>query len=820
MKFKNFTFNNRPECKEGIYHDMNRLIHTITRWPKTVIAIILVISVPFGYGFFQKSFFNHVSLYFDQNDPSMITYERFKETYGNEETALIALHADTLFTNRTLDIIRQISTLAKSTPGIQRVFSLTEATQAMGFDDTIEFVPIVPEGHLDRAALQKVRQQAMHHEILSRTLLSEDGTTTAILLELAPIASAEEKGKMLESIAVQAKQIAGNDVSLHFSGTPFVEYEINNLTQRDDGHFTPITLLVIFGLSTVFLRRFSLSVLCLLNILVILLWAVGIYVLSGNSFNMVTVVMPPILLAISVADGIHILSHFAYHHYELGKSRRDAAVETAIRLWLPCLFTSLTTGIGFLSFLTAAIGPVRTLGVYTFTGVMIAFAITITMLPALLILLPLKPTHRHSLTGSTGVDARPPSHMTGLIQFIAETTIQHYKAYALFFTLITIAALVGAAQIRYETNFANHLHESNPIKQGIRFIEEHLFGTVPVVLLIRAESADDDFTHPKSLKLIDTIQAELKNEFKGKYTSFFSIVDYLKGIHRAFNEGKDQFYAIPDNPMDILDYYEIGESDTLERIITPDWMEARISFSAHLGPIDGSKNLDHYLRTHVQKMTGKAFTYELTGSSSLYVALDSNLRKSQARSFTSAFIVIFIMMFFICRNLKLTLISILANLFPIICTFGLMGFLNIPLDVSTIMIASVTIGIAVDDTIHFIVWYRRNTQYGLDMTAALQKTFQDTGKPILITSILLSISFAILIAGSVKPVQAFGMLAGLAMLFAVIGDLFMLPALILVFKPRLPQTNGHTPRLNKAQTVDQHVGSKRTNRTNPSIRNS
>lgn len=757
---------------------MNRLIHIVAHRPKTVLVFVLLVSIPFGFDFFQKSFFNHVTLYFDQDDPSMSAYKRFQDTYGNEETALIALQADDLFNNKTLDIIRKISNLAKTTPGVQRVFSLTEARRAIGRGDTVEFAPIVPQGMLDRTAIETARRHAMQHEILSRTLLSGDGTTTAILLELAPIASAEEKGKLLNRIAVQARKIAGSEITLHFSGTPFVEFEINHLTQRDDRVFTPVTLLVLFVLSTVFLRKLSLSVLCLLNIVCILAWAVGFYVLTGNSFNMVTVVMPPILLAIAVADGIHILSHFAYLHHESGTPRLTAAVQTTKKLWFPCLFTSLTTGAGFLSFLTTAIGPVRTLGLYTFIGVLIAFAITIIVLPALLIAVPLKP-------GQPGTGAAPASGLTRLMAWFGKTTVRHYRPLALFFTVVIIVALAGALQIRYETNFANHLHESNPTKQGIRFIEKHLFGTVPVVLLIRANSPENDFTHPQSLRRIEAIQADLQERFKGNYTSFFSIADYMKEIHRAFNQGDNQFYAIPEKQINILDYYEIAESGTLDRIISPDRMEARISFSAYLGPIDRSKQLERYLRSSVRKITGSEFAYELTGSSALYTAMDGNLRRSQARSFTSAGIIIFAMMFFICRNFKLAIISMLVNLFPIICTFGLMGFCNIPLDVSTIMIASVTIGIAVDDTIHFIVWYRRNAGSGLDARPALLKTFQDTGKPILITSVLLSTCFFIFLTGSVKPVQAFGMLAGLAMLFALIGDLVMLPSLILLLKPRL-----------------------------------
>ena len=165
-----------------------------------------------------------------------------------------------------------------------------------------------------------------------------------------------------------------------------------------------------------------------------------------------------------------------------------------------------------------------------------------------------------------------------------------------------------------------------------------------------------------------------------------------------------------------------------------------------------------------------------------------------------AFIIIFFMMFFVCKTIKLTIISMVPNLFPIFLTLGIMGWFNIPLDVSTIMIASVTLGIAVDDTIHYLVWFRRNISSGMDTKPALVKALRDVGKPIVITSVVLLFGFIVLLTGSIKPTQTFGALTALAMLLALVGDLFLLPMLILIFKPEIKTmqtTNSHGERYAK-----------------------
>ncbi len=758
---------------------MNALIRLATTYPKTVIAVLLLITLPFLHGFFFKTYYNDVGIYFDKDDPAMLFYKEFQKTYGNEEAAFIALHADNVFTNKVLGIIREISDVAKKTHGIERVFSLTEATVPVDSDGMVEFKPVVPEGHLDVATMQGVRKRALRHEMLTETLLAKDCATTIIVVELVPNISPEEKGPILNDIANQATEIAGTDASIYFSGSPFVEFEINHLTQKDDFVFTICTIILVFVLSLIFLRKVSLAALCVLNVLIVVVWSVGLFEKTGNQFNMMTVVMPPVLLAIAVADAIHILTHFMYNVEVLGKPRYEAAVETTKRMWWPCLFTSLTTGVGFLSFLTALIVPVRVLGQYTFYGVLIAFLITMLLLPAIMVVVPEK-----WLVHLPGHDSRIPKiDMTRMLLAIGRFTIAHYKLVTVLGILILIVAGVGITRMRYETNFANFLKESNRTKQGIRFIEKNFSGTVPVVLLIRANSPDKDFSHPESIKMLEKVQSDIKTKFSEFYTSFFSVSDYLKEINRAFNGDQDSFYTIPESQGDIIDYYELSEADDIRRLITDDYMEARISFYSYLGPMNRAKILQNYMATQVQKMLGTDYTFHATGTTNLYSVMDENLRISQSRSFSSAFAVILLMMFFVCRNVKLTFMSMLPNLFPIICTFGLMGYLDIPLDVSTMLIASVTIGIAVDDTIHFVVWFRRNQDMGMRLEDALLKTYEDTGQPIVVTSIILSTCFFVFTAGSVQPVEDFGMLAGLAMVFAVIGDLFVLPVLILIFKP-------------------------------------
>jgi predicted RND superfamily exporter protein len=769
---------------------MNSLIDLIIKGSRYMLAAILLISLPMLYSSLHQKFFNHVDIFFEENDPDILFYKKFQKTYGNEELAVILFTERDIFTMENIELIRKMTSRIDKSEGISRVFSLTNAKEAVGTEDTVIFRRIIPEGELDQQSLTSIRRKALTNNTLVNNLISREGKTTAILIELEPIRDNMKKREILMGIMNSCNEIAGRRTTLHFAGVPYVEVELNSLTQNDFFTFTPIIFLITFLIVTMMLKNISLSLLCQLNLLLSLIWGVGIFSLCGETLNMVTMIMGAVLLAIAVADSIHILSHYR-EMYALNGGNHVDAVRDAVRyVWLPCLFTSLTTGIGFFSFITSSIRPVKILGVFTSIGVMVAFILTITFLPATLILM----KGRFGEDGKDRFDQE--AHRAGqlhddslfmkvLINIGRLSTGKSKTIFIIFLSILAIT-IAGALRIEFETNTMNYLPDDSTIRNDINYIENNFGGTIPFVLLVRAKSQEFDFNHYESLKLIDEIQGDLMKGIK-QFSTSLSITDYFKEINQAFNGHNREYYRIPENRLDILDFYEIGDPDILDRIIAPDRMEARISFQSRWDSNETAKGIDTYISRYMKNKLGDNYTYKFTGLSSLYLHMEFNLKESQIRSFLLAFVIIFAMMFFVCGNVKLTILSMIPNLFPIILTLGIMGWYKIPLDVSTIMIASITIGIAVDDTIHFIVWFKRNLASGMDIQSSLMKTFRDVGKPIAITSIVLFLGFFILIMGSIKPTQAFGVLTALAMLFAVMGDLFILPALLMIFKPGIKQ---------------------------------
>ena len=781
---------------------MDRWIERLLAHHKTILVVLVLLTVPFVYFYSKQTYFNHINVFFPKDDPEIAYYEAFQDKFGNDEVAAVVFRADDIFTEKNIRLIRRLTEAIKPFEGVQRVTSLTETEVARGSEDTVDFQKLVPDDlEFTEKNLAAIKKEAVSHPMIAGALISKDASTTAIIIELAPTTSNESKHELLNSIRDTLESIAAGTVTLHYSGGAYLEVEISGLTHSDNRKFTPITFFIILAVVYFMLRNFTLSVLGQLNIVAILVWGVGLLILCGESINSVTVVIAPILLAISISDSIHILSHYS-DRYRTNGHDHSAAVKDAIKdLWYPCLFTSLTTFAGYLSFTTATVRPVITVGIFTAIGVMIAYAMTMIFVPSLLMTTgsivqkTLKPRQQEPV--SSGKD-----RITEAMVLIGKGVAARPGGVCLLFLLLTVLATLGVKDLRFETDFVSYLKDSNPIKQDIRFIEKNIRGTVPVELVIRAKSPEHDFTHPEGLKKLEQVQRSLMNYGEGHFTSSFSVADYIREMHGAFTGGTSASAAIPESQNDITDYYELGDAAILKRSVSLDRMEARVSVASKFASSKSSEKFTRFLDSDIRPLLGDRYNLHFTGMSALYITMDRNLKYSQAWSFASALAVITLMMFFVCRNVKLTIISLIPNLFPIFVTFGVMGWFNIPLDAATIMIASITIGLAVDDTIHFITWYRRSREAGRDTREAVLQALEDAGKPIVMTSVVLCLSYLVLVLGSVKPIIAFGALASLAMFFALLGDLFILPALILIFKPDIRPSRCYAEKEDEGTSED------------------
>ncbi|MCP4131297.1 MAG: MMPL family transporter [bacterium] len=761
---------------------MNRLIDLLEKNYRYFFIVIIVLTLPFGYYFSKQKFFNNVEVFFEKDAPVISDYTQFKEKYGNEETAVIAFEDANLFTNENITLIRTVTDAITEIPGVQRVFSITNSEIMRGAKDQIIFEPMVPEGSLSEAELLKAKQNILDTRYARNRLISRDGTMTAIQVELDSFKDDSQKRDVLKSIRAKANKLVGNTIKTSIAGLPFLEMDMNELSEKDFTVLIPLVFILIFFIVFMLIKDIKLSLLCMVNLLFCLTWGIGMISLSGEPFNIVTTVIPVIILAISVADTIHIITHYKEKTIQNGISAENngtALITASVKsLWLPCLLTTITTGIGFFSFFTSTVRPVKILGIFTGIAILFAYMLTIFFLPSLLFFFKKKVSSAHTRKKNKKEKALV---LTPFLAVMGTASAKYSKSLSALAVVIVILGIVGINKITYETNIVNFFPESNQTRIHHKHISEKFVGTVPLVLLLKAKSGENDFTHPESIELVDAIQRNTFDTIQNISNSF-SIADYYKEMNQAFNDNNKKYYSVPETREKLVEFYELGDLEILDRIISPDKMEIRVAAQMKLDTDTNAQKLIDRISNYTKTIAGDSYTCTITGIAPIYIKMQSNLKESQIRSFAAAFVIISFMMIFICRNIYLALFSIIVNLFPITITLGVMGWLGIPLDVSTIMIASITMGIAVDDTIHFVTWFKRHIHSGLPLREAIERTVLDAGKPIAVTTIVLFLSFFLFIFGSLSSTRAFGVLTAFSMVLAFLGDLVILPALLSLVK--------------------------------------
>ncbi|MGM0609438.1 MAG: efflux RND transporter permease subunit, partial [Candidatus Muiribacteriota bacterium] len=339
------------------------------------------------------------------------------------------------------------------------------------------------------------------------------------------------------------------------------------------------------------------------------------------------------------------------------------------------------------------------------------------------------------------------------------------------------ASIYSAMNINTETNVMEYFKKDSNLSQSNQFIKQNLAGLSTFDISIKGKN-EDTFKKPESLKVIETIQDYI-DKTKG-VDKTLSFVDFLKDMNKSFHNEKEDFFKIPKSKEMVSQYLLIYNSDDIEEYVNPDFDHARISVRISEDSTKEQKKIIKKINSYIENSAFEEYTLKITGRVFNDVKMIDSLVKSQIKSLFIAGLIIISIMFVIMKSFKLGMLSIVPNLIPIVINFGIMGFFGIPLNAATALIAAVALGIAVDDTIHFLTAYSKYSKVSATVSQAVRMSIMDKGKAIITSSFILIIGFGTLVFSSFVPTIYFGVLSSIIMVAAVIGDLFFLPSLILL----------------------------------------
>ena len=746
-----------------------------------------------------------------KNDPSLLQYNAFRDQFGRAELIIIAVKAPEVFDAGFLAKLKSFhSDLKNEVPYIREVTSLINARNIRGEGDVLfveELLGGWPEKNIDLASLKDF---VLKNPLYQNHLISEDGRLTAILIETeasisesvseedllsgfeedtSPIEngskkphyfSEKENREVVEAVNRVVDRYQSPEFILALSGGPIIVDAFNRATLSDIRFCIVLSMIVVAFFLAIFFRRISGIILPMTVIISSMVSTMGLMALCNVPIKITTTVIPGFLLAVGVADSVHILAIF-YRSLKQGKSKEDAIAYALGHSGSAIVMTSLTTAAGLLSFSFAELTAIAEIGIFAAAGVILALFYTIIMLPAIIALFPIKEEH------STGADIKS-SLMDRVLLSVSSFSTSHPTKILAVSLVIFFVSIVFILQLRFSHNVIHYFPDTMAVKKDLFFIDKELKGTITLEIILDTNK-ENGIYEPAILNRIEKLSRSIESInnidiFVGKV---FSINDIIKEINQALHGNDTAYYTIPQARKTIaqeLFLFENSGSDDLERIVDSQFQKTRITIKTPWVDAIICNNFIEDIKNRFNDVLQDKTNITITGGMALMSRVIMAAIYSMARSYVIAFLVITLMMILFIGDIKIGLISMIPNLLPILIIMGIMGFAKVPLTMNTLLIGSIAMGLVVDDTVHFIHNFQRYYKETEDAHEAIKETLLSTGRALLITSLVLATGFFVLMFATLNHLVRFGFFTGMAILIALLADFLLAPALMILVTRR------------------------------------
>lgn len=741
-----------------------------------------------------------------EEDPALLAYNKFRDQFGRDELVIVAVETEDVFDPAFLAKLKLLhDELRDNTPYLDDITSLINARNTFGRADELIVEDLFQDWPTDPVAFEEKRQRAYANPLFENTLLSEDHSITAIVIRTDAYSSAgveedalggfddldaptseqpaerqflsdEENSDLVQTVQRIAYAYDAPDFKVYASGSPVVADALKGAMQTNMKRFTLMGIGVIALALFVMFRRPSGVILPLIVVILSLIGTLGLLPLMGRAFTIPMQILPSFLLAVGVGASVHLLSVF-FRHVQSGHGRQESVVYALGHSGLPIVMTSLTTAAGLASFSGAEIAPIADLGLIASMGIMLSLLVNLTVLPAALILLPLK---AKSSTTSQKRHDRMDTLLKGVADFSTRRAVLVLGVSAALLT----TAIAGMTQLQFSHQPFKWLPASEPSRLALDFIDDRLKGASAIEVVIDTKK-ENGLYDPKVLAGLDILSREFEN-LEADYISFgktLSLADIIKETNRALHANDDAYYAIPkdrDLIAQELFLFENSGSDDMEDFVDSQLRMARFTIKMPWADAIHLRDIDAFITKKFRDALGADVEITVTGMNALLGRTMEATIYSMAESYVIAAGVITIMMIIFLGSVNIGLVSMIPNLTPIVVTLGLMGWLGIPLDIFTMLIGSIAIGLAVDDTIHFMHNYRRYHHNTGSVRIAVRETLLSTGRAMMVTSVVLSLGFIIYVMSTLTNLINFGWLVALTIILALLADILLAPALMAV----------------------------------------
>ena len=769
--------------------------------------LVLALAMTAGTATQLKHFYIDASLegFFHQDDPVRVIYDEFREQYGRDTFILISLEPNTpIFEREFLETLRDLhARLENEVPLVVEVTSLVNARITRGEGDELVVGELMEDWPEDDAALRAIESQARANPFYQNNLISGDGKLTSIMVELEVYSQLGEQGDALDGFAdggdpgsededepvtyltgaeeaevigavlAMLEEYRSDDLTIEVAGTPVLTGQFALMMQADMGRFTALALLIIVISLAMLFRRVGAVLVPLVTVICSVISTMSIMAGTGTPLTSPTQIIPTFLLAVGVGGSVHIMTIY-YQGRRRGLTKEDGLAHALGHSGLAVIMTSLTTAGGLLSFVAAELLPISHFGVFAPIGVMVSLFYTLTMLPALVAISPGR--------SRAQAEAKSLFFTQRLLIDAGVFSTRHSTPILVATFVLVVVSVYGASMIRVAHSPFDWFPEGDMVRRGMETMDTNMGGMGNIELIVDTGRVNG-FHDPAFLESADRLRdyiytLDIRDVRAGKVQS---LTDVLKETHRALNENRIEYYAIPEDPNLVsqeLLLFENAGSDDVEDLVDSTFQSGRITVRV---PMNDAMAFPPFIQAVVEeaeRVFGPEVSIRVSGIVHVIGATMTAVVQTMLRSYAMALAIITPLMVLLIGNVRVGLLAMIPNLTPILLTLGIMGWADIPLDTFTLLIGSVAMGLAVDDTIHFMHNFRRYFDEHANVEVAVRKTLETTGQALLFTSIVLALGFAIYTQAYLTNLFYFGLLTALTIVFAFLADIVLAPALL------------------------------------------
>ncbi len=715
----------------------------------------------------------NLEAFFPDDDRTIIEYRAVSEEFGRDDNviALMLEHPNLLSAEHLMRIDSLTSALSELVH-VTDVESLTKARKLKNSEDNLVVEPVWEPGQ-DAPSLDSL----LDNPFLKDILISRDGTASAIYITIDAEA---DPFKIRGEVIAAMNKVIGPYMELYqigITGIPYFRNEYVNLLNSEIFFYITLSTFLVMILLAALYQNIRGIVLPLGIVWLTILFTLAIMVLTGGYFEILSSTIAPILLCVGISDSIHLISK--YNDARLnGLTRRSAMKDTVVVMGSATFLTSVTTFIGFATLLTSSVVPIQRFGLYTAIGVMVAYAVTMIVIPASLPYFkdsgPQKPSSNRIHTG-----------LGTFLNRLSDVIERRYKVIVIGTLAITILIGFGATRLKVNSFIFDDVGADSVLMQDSERFSAKLSPPFPLELVLNTDT-DNGVLSPDYLRRLIAFEAFLDSIPEIARTT--SLTTLLRETHSVMQpDAPSDLLTQPESAPLIAQYVlllEMADPDLLPSLTDFTYTKVRIAAQiqdAGSYRINGiRRSIRLYLQEHFPETR-----LQQSGTSILVSDLTANMVRSLTSSILLAVLFIGGIMAWMFRNGRLIAISLIPNLIPLFVTAGVMGYFGIDLKPSTAVIFTIAFGIAVDDTIHFLARLRLESWKDQDLRTAIRITTEKTGRAILLTSIILLSGFGTLMTSDFTSTVWMGSLVSLTIFVALIADILFLPALLYWIKPDL-----------------------------------